>query len=192
LSCYVFDKLDGSQIRAEWSRKQGFYKFGTRKRLLGEDDPLLGEARGLFSDKYADDLGRVFVKQRWDKAVVFCEFWGERSFAGSHWPEPHTVTLFDVAFMKKGLLSPKDFLKLFGHLDIAKLLHRGNVNEEFMEQVRRGTLEGMTFEGVVCKGTEFLTPGRPLMFKVKNLFWIDKLKEFCKRDPERFNFQELL
>jgi len=26
----VFDKLDGSNIRAEWSKKRGFYKFGTR------------------------------------------------------------------------------------------------------------------------------------------------------------------
>lgn len=27
---YAFDKLDGSNIRFEWSRKRGFYKFGTR------------------------------------------------------------------------------------------------------------------------------------------------------------------
>lgn len=28
-SCYAFEKLDGSNIRAEWSKKQGWHKFGT-------------------------------------------------------------------------------------------------------------------------------------------------------------------
>ena len=27
----AFDKLDGSNIRAEWNPKKGFYKFGSRK-----------------------------------------------------------------------------------------------------------------------------------------------------------------
>jgi hypothetical protein len=27
---YAFDKLDGSNIRAEWSKKNGFHKFGSR------------------------------------------------------------------------------------------------------------------------------------------------------------------
>ncbi|HEC72073.1 MAG: hypothetical protein ACTSW7_00870 [Candidatus Thorarchaeota archaeon] len=149
LSCYVFDKIDGSQIRAEWSRKQGFYKFGTRKRLLGEDDPLLGEARNLFMLKYEDTLAAIFRMNRWDRAIAFCEFHGENSFAGLHEDEEHTVTLFDVAYQKKGILSPRDYLKLFGHLDIAKLLHRGNVNAEFIATVENGTLPFMTFEGVL-------------------------------------------
>lgn len=38
---YVWDKLDGSNIRAEWSKKNGFYKFGTRERLLDSTDKVL-------------------------------------------------------------------------------------------------------------------------------------------------------
>lgn len=190
ISCYVFDKIDGSQIRAEWSRKQGFYKFGTRKRLLGEDDPILGEARNLFMLKYEDALAAIFRTQRWDRAIAFCEFYGENSFAGVHEEEEHNVTLFDVAYQKKGLMNPRDFLKLFGHLDIAKLLHRGNVNMEFIATVENGTLPFMTFEGVVCKSTEFVSPGRPLMFKVKSHGWIAKLREVYKGDENKI--QELL
>lgn len=30
----AFDKLDGSNIRAEWDRKKGWLRFGSRRRLL--------------------------------------------------------------------------------------------------------------------------------------------------------------
>lgn len=38
----VFDKLDGSNLRFEWSKKQGWYKFGTRHRLFDNTDPVFG------------------------------------------------------------------------------------------------------------------------------------------------------
>jgi len=47
----------------------------------------------------------------------------------------------------------------------------------------------MTFEGVVCKG-KHVSPGYPLMFKIKNIDWIKKLKEECGDDEEKF--KELL
>ena len=34
---YAFDKLDGSNIRGTWSKKRGFYKFGTRTQMLDEN-----------------------------------------------------------------------------------------------------------------------------------------------------------
>ena len=39
VQAYAFDKLDGSNIRAEWHPKKGFWKFGSRTRLLGTDQP---------------------------------------------------------------------------------------------------------------------------------------------------------
>lgn len=33
---YLFDKLDGSNIRAEWGSKQGFHKFGSLTKLIDE------------------------------------------------------------------------------------------------------------------------------------------------------------
>lgn len=35
---YLFDKHDGSNIRAERSKKQSFYKFGIRTRLLDPNE----------------------------------------------------------------------------------------------------------------------------------------------------------
>jgi hypothetical protein len=107
--------------------------------------------------------------------------WGKNSFAGNHIDEKHYLTLFDVSVHKKGILLPQEFLKLFGNLDIAKLLYYGNANSEFIEKVKNRELNGMTFEGVVCKG-RLEYPGLPLMFKIKSLEWINKLKNFCKDD----------
>jgi hypothetical protein len=173
---YAFDKLDGSNIRAEWNKKRGFYKFGSRKQLIGADDTTLGQSREMIVDTYADDLAHVFKDRRWDRAICFFEFHGPGSFAGLHKPgETPEVTLFDVAPHRKGILEPKVFLDLFGHLKHAELLYHGNPNDPFIQSVRDGTLEGMTYEGVVCKGKN-ISPGRPLMFKVKNQAWIDQVK----------------
>lgn len=183
---YAFDKIDGSNVRAEWSKKRGFYKFGTRKRLMDESDPKFGEAKKLIFDKYAEDLERSFIKERQQRATAFFEFYGPNSFAGYHdHSDEHTVILFDVAF-QQGLLEPRDFLNKFGKLDIPAVLWVGKANSTLIDLVKMGQLEGMTFEGVVCKG-KYILPGYPLMFKIKNEAWIKKLKE-CYSEK----FEELL
>lgn len=183
---YAFDKLDGANIRAEWSRKKGFYKFGTRKRLLDPNEPVFGEAIPLIMDKYSDDLEKIFRKNKWDRVVSFFELHGPRSFAGSfHEEDQNTITLLDVSVHKKGILAPSDFLKIFKSIEHAEVLYHGKPNNPFADSVRDGSLEGMTFEGVVCKGNH-ITPGLPLMFKIKNREWIAKLKKSCGEDEEKF------
>lgn len=130
---YVFDKIDGSNIRAEWSSKKGFYKFGTRNRLLDSNELILGKAVNLILHKYSDNLELVFKEQRQRNAVCFFEFFGINSFAGFHSiNDNHDVVLFDVSF-KRGLLHPKDFIKMFGHLEIPKVLlcgkNRSRINK---------------------------------------------------------------
>ena len=183
---YTFDKLDGSQIRAEWTRKNGFYKFGSRKVLIDNTHPL-GEAVKLIQNKYGDDLSRVFCKKRLDQTLCFFEFFGPNSFAGQHENEDHDVVLFDVNIHKKGILDPPDYLKLVGHLEIAKLLYTGRAGKEFEMSVKDGTLEGMTFEGVVCKGKHPKKTPMPLMFKIKSEAWLQKLREFCAGDETKFH-----
>lgn len=183
---YVFSKFDGSSMRAEYSRKNGWYKFGKRHGLIGQDSNL-AKSISLFQQKCADALTAVFKKQRWDRAIVFFEFWGPKSFAGQHETiDDHTVTLFDVNIHKKGILHPREFVDLFGHTDIAPLLYRGNITEEFTDFVKQSKLENMPLEGVVCKG-DFASPGRPLMFKIKSDAWIRKLKDYCAGDIKLFN-----
>lgn len=125
--CFSFYKYDGSNLRWEWNKKRGFYKFGTRKRMFDESDRQFGEAVQLFRKNYEEPLSKILVNNyRQDKVVVFTEYLGENSFSGFHKPEDKKeLVLFDVHIIKKGLLSPQDFLKQFGHLDFsAELLYQ--------------------------------------------------------------------
>lgn len=190
LNVIAFNKIDGSNIRAEWNPKRGFYKFGTRKRLLGSDERPLGEAIGLIENKYVDDLHRILKKSRTQRAVCFFEFWGESSAFGYHKQhEQHTITLIDVAFFKQGVISPKDFLNMFGSVDHAEALYRGPADYEFVESIRNGTLEGLGSEGVVCKAGFDRALGHPIMFKVKRNDWYERLRKHCGQDDKLF--QEL-
>lgn len=44
LPYWIFDKIDGSNLRAEFSSKRGFYKFGSRTQLLTPDQEALWPA----------------------------------------------------------------------------------------------------------------------------------------------------
>ena len=172
---YVFDKLDGSNIRAEWSDKKGFYKFGSRTKLIDENHPVFGEAVKLIQEK-AEQLSSIFKRQNWKRVVAFFEFHGENSFAGSHEDEQHYVTLIDVSVYKKGMLEPRQFVQLFREVGIPNLLFTGRLNENLVTSVKNGTLEGMTYEGVVCKHVD---KGIHHMFKVKSRAWLSRLKVMC-------------
>jgi hypothetical protein len=173
----AFDKLDGSNIRAEWSNKNGFYKFGSRTRLIDENTPILGESINLILENFADDLAAKFKNKSWTRAVAFFEFYGEGSFAGWHEREDHKVTLIDVNVYKRGMLQAEHFVDVFGDLDIPKVLHEGIITEDLITEAKCGTLDGMTFEGIVCK---YVNKGKHVeMFKVKNRDWLNKLKDKC-------------
>jgi hypothetical protein len=185
LPVYAFNKLDGSNIRAEWTPKKGFYKFGSRNRLIGSDQPFLPEAIDLIKSVFEADLGDIFRDERYESVVAFFEFWGKSSFAGHHISEPHEVSLIDVSPFKKGIIPPADYLGLYGHLKIAPLLYHGNANQPFVDSVRNSTLPGMTEEGVVCKA-KHPRKGPVIMFKIKSLIWLQKLKDYCKGDEKLF------
>jgi len=187
---YCFDKLDGSNIRAEWSRKNSFYKFGARHRLLDAAEPVLGPAVELIKSNFEKELHDIFIDQRQDNVVCFFEFYGPGSFAGNHVEgDKFNVSLIDVSFYKKGIIDPRDFLKLFGNLDIAKMIYHGNVGSGVTQLVKESNLPCMTFEGIVCKAS--LHKNRPpSMFKVKSDAWLNKLKNFCNGDDSLY--QKLL
>ena len=183
----AFDKIDGSNIRAEWSPKTGFNKFGTRTRLLDSSEKPLGEAVNIFNEKFADDLDRIFRKQKFTKATAFLEFYGENSFAGQHEDEEHYLSLFDVHIFKRGILPAREYLKLFGDLKICEPLYEGKANKDFIDEVRNSDLEGMTFEGVVCKSPHLGPKNRQIVFKIKSNAWLNKLKEKYGADSKMFN-----
>jgi len=190
LDITAFDKLDGSNIRAQWRPKRGFYTFGSRKVLIDESSGQLGKAVTLFQDTYAAELGKIFKDQRWNESVVcFFEFYGPRSFAGNHHEDDdHQVTLFDVSPFKQALIAPRKFIKLFGELDIPKVLYQGKADAWFADSVRESKLYGITLEGVICKAPNpnGKKTSQPIMFKIKTDKWLDMLKEFVNYDEALF------
>lgn len=183
----AFDKLDGSNIRAEWNRKTGFSKFGTRTRLLDANEKTFGEAISLFNETHADVLSEIFTKAKFQKATAFLEFYGESSFAGFHEEnEPHKVSLFDIHVYKTGMLTAREFLKLVGNkVETPEIVFQGKANQSLVEKVKTSTLNGMTFEGIVCKGG-LDNRRRPIMFKIKSQAWLDKLKNKYIDNPTMY------
>ncbi len=188
-SYYIFDKLDGSNIRAEWNPKKGFYKFGSRTQLLTEDQRTLFPSIDKIKELYTETMSQRLSKTKAESAVCFFEWVGPDSFAGSHNSDPSLMTpiLIDVGVFKKGILPPEKFLELAEGLTIPKLLHRGRIDEDFFQSVRNRTLDGMTFEGVVGKGDFCQKSGGPIMFKIKSHDWLNKLKEICNNDEALYN-----
>ena len=184
---YVFDKLDGFNMRVEWNSKKGFYKFGTKNQLIDEKTMPFGRAIPLIKEKFEQDLTMVFEEQKWKDAICFFEYYGPSSFAGNHnFEEQMTVTLIDVNPYKEGIMPPTQFIKLFGHLDIPKVCYEGHITTELFDKIKQSTLPGMTFEGVVCKGANDKLTKMPIMFKIKSKAWLDKLRAYCKGDEKLF------
>jgi hypothetical protein len=185
--CISFQKLDGSNLRFEYSRKsKRWYKFGTRRRLFDKSDPDFGSAIDLFSAKYGEALAKIFHDTKeWKGAeymVAFAEFLGPHSFSGIHDPvklkvennDPKDLILFDLDVHRRGLISPREFVKRFEHLHAAEVVYDGPLTQEFFNEVRNGGKFKLN-EGVMCKGGS----GHDLwMCKIKTLEYLDRLKTF--------------
>jgi hypothetical protein len=176
LSAYVFDKLDGSNLRFEWDQKLGWHKFGTRQQMLLPNHPTFGGAIEMFLETFAQPLEQIATTKRWQNLTAFCEFYGANSFAGFHEPDDQkTLSLLDVQIYKRGLLLPEEFLELFVGLPTPHFLGIHHWNKDFLERVRLNQLEGITFEGVIGKaGTGH---GREMQ-KAKTQAWRDRV---CQR-----------
>ena len=193
---YAFDKIDGSNFKAEWDRKlskktrftNGFAKFGTRGQMIKNASNPFYEGIEIFRDKFAHELDEIFRTHKtfWniDKITVYGEFFGDNSFAGMHdWKEPHDIYLYDVFLYKKGFLPPSDFIKIFDEeVDCCKKFYQGIFTEEVLKHVEDGDLTQWQYphstqeieEGVVCKGIE---NQKVFMFKIKTNKWLSKVKE---------------
>ena len=179
LPIIAFDKLDGSNIRAEFSRKKGFYKFGTRNVMIDEKNEQFGQAIPTFLNKYGDELEKVFNQKEYRNIlsfVCFGEFLGENSEYGRHGlNDKFDIVLFDVNAYKKGLIKPRDFVNNFGHLDIPKIIYEGELNEEFINDVKVNKFN--LKEGVIAKG---VVPGKKsdnlYYCKIKTNQWLENLR----------------
>ena len=170
---HTFAKHDGSNLRFEWDRKQGWFRFGSRRRLLERDHPGFGKSMMMFESGFAETFERFATKSKYDSIVVYCEFWGPKSFAGEHEPDDdHVLTPIDVAIYKKGLLATDSFIEQFGDkFDLGYLGERA-WDTQFVDAVRASTLEGMSFEGVVGKAG---SGHKRKALKLKSKAWVEKV-----------------
>jgi len=188
---YAFDKLDGSNIRIEYSPKLskktnftfGFAKFGTRNKMIYKNDNRWGKAIDIFYEKYAQRLDEIFRTdkdfQNVKKITCFFEYYGHNSFAGQHLPNDEMdLVLIDVDLYQKGIMPPRDFIKKFGHLGIPKVIYQGMYTQQLIDDVKNNVY-GLD-EGVVIKGTT-LTKKKGVentfMEKVKTNEWLQKVRE---------------
>lgn len=180
---YTFDKLDGSCIRCEWSRKTGWYKFGTRKKLIDKNDPIFSAAIPLFMETLAEPLAEIAHNNKWINIVAFAEFWGKQSLAGRHViDDPKFLTLFDVSIYRHGMLGPKEFLKHFKYLSIPNFLGVRKWDRKFVESVKASAIDGITLEGCVGKAGDY---DNLTLVKCKTQRWLDEIKRLYSEDEAR-------
>jgi len=182
---WAFEKIDGSNFRAEWDRKlskktsftNGFGKFGTRTETIKYTSNPFYEAVEIFKEKFSQKLDKIFIEDKTfrgiDRLTVYGEFYGKNSFAGQHdWNEEHNIKLFDIFLYKKDFLAPREFMDIFGDLDICKLVYQGPFTPGFLDMIQKNTLS--LKEGVVCKGAE---DKRISMFKIKTDIWLSTVRQ---------------
>ena len=183
---YAFFKEDGSNIRVEWSKKRGFYKFGSRNVMLDEKNEHFGDVIDMFMNKYAKGLEKIFKEDKdlrnTQSFVCFLEYVGENSFAGMHFEQDEKdLVLIDISQHKKGMIAPKDFINKFQHLHIPDLIYQGFYTEQFIHDIKNNTLAGYNLdEGVVIKGvrqTKRKSNELTWMIKLKTKKWLEMLKD---------------
>jgi hypothetical protein len=194
--CIAFYKYDGSNIRFEWSKKRGWYKFGTRKTIIDYTHPQFGGAIPIFLNTLAEPIIKVIKNEKnyrsIDNIVVFGEYFSNSSIGCFHdYDELKTqgkVVIFDVNLHKKGFVSPRDFVRDFGHItNTAEVIYEGNFNQEFIQNVYDGKYP--VKEGVVAKGGS----GHGLwMAKAKTKWWFDEIKKrMTEIEYEKFLKEEI-
>ena len=180
----AFDKLDGSNIRFESSKKRGWYKFGTKTQLIDVSHEQFGESINLFMDKYAESVSKICYDEFnvKDRIVAYAEFLGPNSFAGNHVKsDKKDVVLIDVDIFKKGFIQPRQFIKLFDSLDIPKIIFDGKLNKQFVDDVKQNKF-GLT-EGVIIKATEKV---KIPVAKIKTNDWLFRLKnDLNETEPDQ-------
>jgi len=170
--CIAFYKYDGSNLRWEWSPKRGWYKFGYRTQLFDASHPLYSQAIPIFMERLSTEIVRRVkdVNRNCQRIIAYTEFFGEKSFAGQHdLNEPKQLRLIDIELYKKGMMSARQFVEVFGDMsDAAEVIYQGNMNKQFIDDVRQGKYP--VWEGVVAKGDGW-------MCKIKTNAFFQKLNE---------------
>jgi hypothetical protein len=195
--CIAFEKYDGTNLHWDWDRDFGWHAFGTRRdsfNLTAEGIEQFGRKHAhlracveLFYATLADDLDRILREhphyRDYQACKAFTEFLGPNSFAGLHREyEAKELRLFDLLVEPFGMIGPEQFVNDFAELPIARVVYRGRLTGQFVEDVRRGKY-GVA-EGVICKGG---AGGSDLwMAKIKTNAYLARLKQAFAENWEEY------
>jgi hypothetical protein len=153
--------------------------------MIDEKSEPFGFVIKLFKDKYEDKLVKLFTAHKdyreIDSIVCFAELIGTNSAFGQHQfdNDIFDIVLFDVHLYKKGLIEPKQFISDFEKFGIPKLIYQGNLNQEFINDVKMNKYN--LTEGVICKGKIPNRKGDNLYYcKIKTNDWFDRLRNIDK------------
>lgn len=179
---YFFDKLDGKNIRIEWTKKKGYIKYGSRHQLCSKDDKVFGPAFKLFDDVLAGKIEDIIKWKKWeDPVTIFCEYWGKESLGGiDKEGDEMYISLIDVNIHRRGFLHPKEFVALidkFSGGEIANFIGRYKFTKEFQESVYRNEIPLISSEGAVGKQQE---RNLTIRTKIKTDEWKNKIRERFK------------
>lgn len=190
--CFAFEKLDGTNIHFIWEKLayqilgNGWVAFGTRRdRFLMESKEIIkfikqnNELKLVISDfekRLSQSLNEKFGKAGYERVCLFTEFFGEKSFAGSHDindVQKHVLIdiQIDEQLGKNIFLAPSIFIKEYYNFGIPKIVYQGKYNGQFVEDVRAGKYP--VKEGVIVKG---LINNQVYMAKIKTDAYMNLLK----------------
>ena len=170
---HTFAKLDGSNLRFEWEKKRGWFRFGSRRRVINQEHETFGIAWSVFLESYADHFEKLAAEKKWSGITVYCEFLGKNSFAGEHESEDvKFLTPIDVAIYKRGIMETDTFIKQFNDKFDLHYLGEKTWDQVFVGQVENSSLPGMAFEGVIGKNGK---GHHRLAIKLKSKAWIEKV-----------------
>ena len=80
---WLFDKPDGSNVRAYWEYKKGFTQFGSRYKIIDSNTLMLSKAIPLIIE-LEEKFNKLFLDNKIKSATCFFEFFGASSQFGQH------------------------------------------------------------------------------------------------------------
>lgn len=187
---YIYEKLDGSNIRVEVEEKKGIINVGKRHGVLDSATPFLSEAEAL-ARPLEPMMQDILHRDRRKSGVFFFEFYGENSFAGEHQDEPHYLKLIDITLFQRGFLIPAEYHRLAdpSGIPMARLIYQGPFGSLLtgtpnISQVWEGTFPGASKEGIIIKTMTDPKAQVDRVFKLKTKAWVEAVKAKYGHDPK--------
>ena len=191
--CVAFEKYDGTNIHFVLEPYAGWMDFGTRRDRfplnnggVNKFEQAHPELAGLdnFWDQDAKLEFFLMDHPKYSKAkeiIVFAEYFGAKSFAGSHQDDDAMKFVIIDVQVDGQILPPEEFIEEFGQFNIARVIFKGKFTGQLFVDVRKGKYD--VKEGVVVKG---MVDKKVYMAKIKTDTYLQRLKTQFKENWKEY------